>query len=67
MEPSAPPRAPDPNAIPPGGRFQFGSYGRVMAAGDGRGGPGRDADITSHGSRLDEDTYVELELRREDV
>jgi maltoporin len=49
------------------GKFQFGSYGRVMASLDGRGGPGRDADITSRGSRLDEDSYAELEFRREDV
>lgn len=48
------------------GRFQFGSYGRVMMASDGRGRPGRDADIVAHGTRLDEDTYAELELRRED-
>lgn len=51
---------------PPSGSFQFGSYGRVMAASDLRGRPGRDADIVAHGSRLDESNYVELELRRED-
>lgn len=51
---------------PPPGGFQFGSYGRVGASIDGRGGPGRNADIVQHGSRLDESTYVELELRRED-
>ncbi len=48
------------------GEFSFGSYGRVIAAGDGRGRPGRDADIVAHGSRLDHDNYVELELRRDD-
>ena len=46
--------------------FHFGSYGRVVAAGDGRGRPGREADIVSWGSRFDEQTYAELELRRED-
>jgi hypothetical protein len=46
--------------------FHFGSYGRVMAGGDHKGRPGRDGDIVSRGSRLDESTYVELELRRED-
>ena len=59
-----PPLAPVPGSRE--GRFQFGSYGRVMGAIDGRGGPGRNADIVAHGSRLDESTYVELELRRED-
>jgi maltoporin len=46
--------------------FHFGSYGRVVAAGDARGRPGRDADIVGRGSRFDESTYAELELRRED-
>lgn len=46
--------------------FHFGSYGRVVAAGDGRGRPPRDADIVGRGSRMDESTYAELELRRED-
>lgn len=46
--------------------FHFGSYGRVVAAGDLRGRPGRDADIVARGSRWDEQTYAELELRRED-
>ena len=49
------------------GSFQFGSYGRVIAAMDGFGGPGRDANIVANGSRLDEDNYVEAELRRDDV
>lgn len=48
------------------GRFVFGSYGRVMTAVDGHGRRGRDADLVAHGSRLDEDSYAELELRRED-
>lgn len=46
--------------------FHFGSYGRVIAGGDHRGRAGRDADIVSRGSRLDESNYAELELRRED-
>lgn len=46
--------------------FTFGSYGRVVAAGDFRGRPGRDTDFVAWGSRLDESNYVELELRRED-
>ena len=48
------------------GRFVFGSYGRVVAASDLDGQSGRDADIVSHGPRIDEGTYAELELRRED-
>jgi hypothetical protein len=48
------------------GSFSFGSYGRMIAATDARGGPGRDADIVARGSRLDESNYVELELRRDD-
>ncbi len=48
------------------GSFSFGSYGRVSAATNLRGGTGRDADIVSRGSRIDEGTYAELELRRDD-
>lgn len=46
--------------------FHFGSYGRVVAAGDHRGRAPRDGDIVARGSRLDESSYLELELRRED-
>lgn len=46
--------------------FSYGSYGRVVAAGDFKGRPGRDTDFVAFGSRLDETNYVELELRRED-
>jgi hypothetical protein len=56
---------PAPETPSPHG-FSFGSYGRMIAAGDLRGGPGRDANIVEHGSRLDEGNYVELELRRDD-
>lgn len=57
----------DPNS-PPGlaDGFHFGSYGRVIAAGDAAGRPGRNADIVARGSRLDESNYAEIELRRED-
>lgn len=65
-EPEAPP--PVDAQRPPGyaDGFHFGSYGRVVAAGDLRGRAGRDADIVARGSRWDESTYAELELRRED-
>jgi maltoporin len=62
----ASPATPTPEANRSSG-FRFGSYGRVVVAGDGRGGPGRDADIVVHGSRLDESTYAELEFRRDDA
>ena len=51
----------------PGGRFEFGSYGRVNVASDLRGRTGRNADIVAHGSRVDDESYAELELRREDL
>ncbi|MSP25279.1 MAG: hypothetical protein EXR75_08975 [Myxococcales bacterium] len=73
----APPKAESSHAEPPSsappptegahtGGFAFGSYGRVHAATDAEGRPTRDTDIVAHGSRLDLDTYVELELRRDD-
>ena len=46
--------------------FHFGSYGRVVVGGDHRGRAARNGDIVAYGSRLDEATYAELELRRED-
>lgn len=72
-DPSAPPPAdrPPPPAPPPpkphDGRFEFGSYGRVHFASDLQGGTGRKANIVAHGTRIDEDDYAELELRREDT
>ena len=61
--PSAVPKpAPDPRD-----GFQFGSYGRVQVASDGRGGTGRPANVVAHGTRIDEDSYAELEVRREDT
>ncbi|WP_437286843.1 carbohydrate porin [Sorangium sp. So ce406] len=66
-DPGAPAAAtPPPVAQSRQDGFSFGSYGRVVAATDLRGRPGRDADIVAHGSRLDESSYVELTLRRDD-
>ncbi len=48
------------------GTFEFGSYGRVRIASDLRGGIAQPLNIVAHGTRLDEDSYAELELRRED-
>jgi maltoporin len=49
------------------GKFEFGSYGRVGIASDLRGGVARPANIVTHGTRIDQDPYAELELRREDT
>lgn len=62
----APPDPEQPKAFVPSGRFEFGSYGRVRVASDLRGRTGRDANVVSQGSRLDEESYAELEFRRED-
>jgi hypothetical protein len=49
------------------GRFEFGSYGRIYAASDLRGGLGRGSNVVAFGPRIvDEGSYAELELRRED-
>lgn len=55
-----------PRAGPPAQGFSIHSYGRMAISGDGHGRPGRDADIVAHGSRLDEGSYVELGLQRDD-
>jgi len=65
--PAPPPKAaapPEPEK--PKSGFGFGSYGRMIAATDFKGRPGRDADIVARGSRLDESNYVELDFRRHD-
>jgi maltoporin len=47
--------------------FHFGSYGRVVAASDLQGQTGRQSGIVAFAPRIDQDdTYAELELRRED-
>lgn len=46
--------------------FEFGSYGRVHFANDLRGHTGRNTNIVAHGTRISEDDYAEIELRRED-
>ena len=49
------------------GEFYFGSYGRIVAASDLDGRLGRQSRLTAWAPRVDEDdTYAELELRRED-
>ena len=60
------PNVTDPAEKKASGRFTFGSYGRVVASSDLRGGSGRNADVVAHGPRIDEGTYTELELARTD-
>lgn len=43
--------------------FTFGSYGRVRAATDFDGGSARQINVVSHGSRIDESNYAELEFQ----
>lgn len=44
------------------GQFVFGSYGRVQPSTDLEGGSGRHTNIVSHGSRIEEGSYVELDF-----
>lgn len=65
LEHAAPP-ADAPKETFPSGKFEFGSYGRVRVASDLRGGTGRVTNVAAFGPRLDEESYSEFELRRED-
>ncbi len=49
------------------GHFEFGSYGRVGIASDLEGRIAQPINVVSHGTRIDEESYAELELRREDT
>ena len=66
-QPTPPTAVAEPKPPTTGGEFSFGSYGRVIAASDLRGGSGRQANIVTHGTRIDESTYAELQLERRDV
>ncbi len=44
------------------GTFQFGSYGRVQPSTDLEGGSGRHTNVVSHGSRLEQESYTELDF-----
>jgi hypothetical protein len=46
--------------------FSFGSYGRVGIGTDLRGHTGRPANLVAHGTRIDEQTYAEIQLHRDD-
>jgi hypothetical protein len=59
-------RAAEPEDENPHGSFEFGSYGRVGIASDLEGQVATPINFVAHGPRWDEDSYAELELRRED-
>jgi maltoporin len=42
--------------------FAFGSYGRVVASSNAEGGTGKRTSVVAHPARLDETTYLELDL-----
>ncbi|MBS1118372.1 MAG: hypothetical protein H6Q90_600 [Deltaproteobacteria bacterium] len=42
--------------------FRFGSYGRILAGTDLRGGKPEAANVVAHGPRIVEDSYLELEV-----
>lgn len=46
--------------------FSFGSYGRVAISSDLRGHSGREANFVAWGTRIDDQTYSELEVHRDD-
>jgi hypothetical protein len=59
-------RAPQATTTSPTGSFEFGSYGRIGIASDLEGRVAEPINLVTHGPRFDEDSYAELELRRED-
>ncbi len=65
-EPSPPSKAPAPSLAGgwqgPWGAFHLGSYGRISADWDLRGGSGDPANVVAHGSRLEQVPYAEVDL-----
>ena len=61
-DPAAPISAPIPVPAPPTTGFSFGSYGRVGIGSDLRGHRGYATNVVSHGPRLQESPYIELDL-----
>lgn len=51
-----------PESDPQIGRFTFGSYGRVQINSDTEGHPGRSTNVVTHGPRIFEPSYGEIEL-----
>jgi maltoporin len=68
-KPAEPPPAPEPKVIvedvkpvPKDHGFRFGSYGRVIAGTDLRGGKPEEVNLVAHGPRIVEPSYLELDL-----
>ncbi len=57
----------EPEPESPQHGFVFGSYGRVQVASDLDGHSGSNADFTSRSPRIDEGTYMEIQLERDDA
>ncbi len=55
------PSPPPPKPIDPDEGFRFGSYGRVIAGDDLRGGKPEEINIVAHGPRVVEPSYLELD------
>lgn len=51
-----------PPSLPTATGFDFGTYGRVSIGADGRGHEAFSTNVVSHGSRLEEAPYVELDF-----
>jgi hypothetical protein len=65
VKPTPPIEAPPPAVEPPQApvrEFQFGSYGRVIAGSDLRGGKPESANVVAHGPRIVEESYLELDF-----
>lgn len=59
---NATPPAADREDAPPVLEFTFGSYGRIIGAGNLRGGSGKQLNVVTFGPRLEESPYVELDF-----
>ena len=57
-----PPPVPEPPKLQPGEGFRFGSYGRLIAGTDLRGGKPESTNIVAHGPRIVEPSYLELDF-----
>jgi maltoporin len=57
-----PPAAPAAGQAAAPSGFVFGSYGRVTASSDGAGGSGKQLAVVAHPPRLEEQSYLELDL-----
>jgi len=60
--PTAAPAKPAPAAASDAGGFRFGSYGRILAGTDLRGGTPAPVAVVAHGPRIVEKSYLELDF-----